>query len=224
MKNSHHSFEYNSGFHKWFYPTLVSATLLAAMAIPASVHAGVIYDESLSGDLSNGSSVPTDLTASIGDNEVYGTTGHPAGADVDADFFRFTVPAGSELSAVIELAGTETAGPGLKSFFGVVAGSDFGATIPSTPGALLGYHLYGTGEIGTDILPSIGTGPGATGFTGPLGAGTYAFWIQEGTPGSSVSYGFNFKISAVPDAGGGFWMSFATFGLVIATGVKKRLC
>ena len=49
--------------------------------------------------------------------------------------------------------------------------------------------------MGTDILDNIGVPmAGSTGFTGPLGPGTYAFWLQEASPGSPVHYGFNFVV------------------------------
>ena len=42
---------------------------------------------------------------------------------------------------------------------------------------------------GTDILDDIGALPGATGFTGPLGAGTYTLWLnQTGNVTSTASF------------------------------------
>lgn len=64
---------------------------------------------------------------------------------------------------------------------------------------LLGYRHYNANDMGTDILPSIGASPGASGFVGSLQAGSYAFWIQETATGS-VSYNFDFGVSAVPEA------------------------
>jgi hypothetical protein len=74
-------------------------------------------------------------------------------------------------------------------------------TVDPTGGSaagLLGWWHYNENDIGTDILPSIGAGPGATGFTGALPAGSYAFWIQETATGSAA-YQFDFSVSQVPE-------------------------
>lgn len=197
-------------------------TILALPLTSLALHAGnIAHDESVNGDLSTDSSSPTDLTFQVGDNEVHGTTGRVvAGGPVDRDFFRISIPAGQQLSAIEMLAGTTFAGPGGLSFLGVVNASDFGLTPPAAAGALLGYHHTAASEIGTDILDDLGAGAGAIGFTGPLGPGTYAFWVQE-TAVSSVAYGYNFKMtsaSPVPDAGPAGWLSFATLGLTLVGG------
>ena len=64
---------------------------------------------------------------------------------------------------------------------------------------LLGWWHHNPNDIGTDILPSVGLGPGASGFAGPLQAGSYAFWIQETATGSAA-YRFDFSASVVPEA------------------------
>jgi hypothetical protein len=71
----------------------------------------VIYDESVSGDLSNSGPAPTPLTVSLGSNQVFGTTGKSTTGVIDRDYFTFTVPKGLFLSAITLLPGTETLGP-----------------------------------------------------------------------------------------------------------------
>lgn len=197
----------------------LSALGLAAMLAPASLLANAVHSEAVSGDFSGNPDSPTPVTFSVGDNEVTGTTGNTASV-VDRDFFTFTVPADSRLVSITMLQGTTSAGPGNKSFIGIIAGNSFGATIPAGPAGaatLLGYHHYEPSEVGTDILDDIGVGLSFAppiGFTGPLSAGTYSAWIQETVADSSVSYGFNFRVASVPDSGPGIWASLGLVGLL----------
>lgn len=198
------------------------AALVVALTAPfAAPAANISYDESVSGDLSTASGSPTGISLLIGDNEVHGITGRAvAGGPVDRDFFRVAIPVGWQLSGIEVLRGTTAAGAGSLSFLGVVKAADFGATPPTAPADLLGYHHYSPTEIGTDILDDLGTGFGAQGFTGPLGAGTYTFWVQE-TAVASVDYAFDLKVSrvsTVPDAGPQGWLGFATLGMTLVVG------
>lgn len=198
------------------------ASLAVALTAPLALQAANIsYDESVSGDLSTVPSSPTGISLLIGDNEVHGTTGRAvAGGPVDRDFFRIAIPTGWQLSGIEVLRGTTSAGAGSLSFLGLVKASDFGATAPTDPAALLGYHHYSPTEIGTDILDDLGAAAGAQGFSGALGAGTYSFWVQE-TAVSSVDYAFNLKVSrvsTVPDAGPQGWLGFATLGMTLFVG------
>ena len=173
--------------------------LVGACLFGAAVHASVIYDESVSGDLSNDGLTPTLLTVSLGSNQVFGTTGKST--EIDRDYFTFTVPAGLVLSAITLLPGTQTLGTLGDSFIGVEAGSQVTlGTSPTDATGLLGWFHYDLGDIGTDILPSMGSsGFGSTGFTPPLPSGTYSFWVQEASAGS-VQYGLDFTV-ATPEPG-----------------------
>ena len=93
-------------------------------------------------------------------------------------FFSFTTAEGEESSAMIldQWISEDDLG-----FLGVVEGDFFDvdpANLDVTQ--LLGYVQPGTTFDGEDILPAMGQGPGFHGFTGPLGAGTYSFWIRQG--------------------------------------------
>lgn len=162
--------------------------------------ADVIYNESVSGDLSNSGTAPTVLTVSVGSNQVFGSTGKTNNT-VDRDYFTFTVPTGDVLSAITVLPGTQTLGTLGVSFIGMEAGSEVTVgTSPANASGLLGWQHYGTGDIGVDILPLMGTaGDGASGFTPPLPSGTYSFWVQEASAGT-VNYGFDFTITT-PEPG-----------------------
>jgi hypothetical protein len=197
--------------------------MLALCLIGAgAARASTIYDESVSGDLSNSGLSPTLLTVSLGSNQVFGTTGKAAA--IDRDYFTFTVPVGEELSAVTLLPGTQTLGALGESFIGVQAGPQVTVLTTATDATgLLGWFHYDTTDIGTDILPLMGTaGMGATGFTPPLPSGTYSFWVQEASAGT-VAYGLDFAISATPEPG--YWpMLLAGMAMLLSAHRLLRRC
>ncbi len=181
-----------------FRHAALPVTLLAlASAAQAGVPPG--WNEALNGDLSGDGLAPTFISLAIGDTIVRGTTGRPfAGGPVDRDYFSFTVPAGFELSSVTVLAGTV---PLVNvGFIAVMNGSSF--TVPpdaQSAEGLLGFALYSENDIGNDILPAMGIPAlGSTGFTPPLPAGSYSFWVQE-TGVGVAPYGFALAVTAVPE-------------------------
>jgi hypothetical protein len=168
--------------------------LLLACAASFSAHA-VTYNEAVNGDLSNVGSSPTFIALSSGANQVIGTTGNP-GTGIDRDYFTVTVGAGQQLTSLRVLAGTVPLG---LAFLGVQGGNQ--VTVSPTSGSatgLLGWTHYAAADIGNNILPRIGTGAGASGFTGALPAGNYAFWIQDFNAGAST-YALELTVAAVPE-------------------------
>ncbi len=168
----------------------LAAALVAGCAATASA---AVWDESVNGDISGDRAAPSVATLAFGDNLVKGTT-----ARGDLDYLAFEVPAGMTLAAIV-LDNYESLDN--KGFMAVQAGSVF--TEP--PGAaevvvgnLLGYVLFGSGAAaeGNDLLPLMGTADGAIGFTAPLPAGPYTFWIQQ--TGLATTYEFNFKAAPEP--------------------------
>ena len=180
-------------------PRLLLCALLSTGAL-SGAHAATAWDESVSGDLANVGTGPTAVTLGLGANIITGTTGRSAAGVVDRDYFVFTLPTGWRLDSVTMLPGTTFLGPSGLGFIGVQAGTQ--VTVNPTggsPAGLLGWWHYNLNDMGTDILPSIGAGFGATGFVGSLPAGSYAFWIQETATGTAA-YNFDFGVSAVPEA------------------------
>jgi hypothetical protein len=188
------------------------ATTLAVVAgLAGGARADVIaWDEAVDGPLSSSGDTPTPLNFVAGTgNEVLGVYGQAvANGPVDRDYFSFTVGSGSALTAIIVLPGTESAGPLGTSFIGIEAGPQL--TLPpttTTAAGLLGwYHTNPALDINHDILPLIGDPSppmGATGFTPPLGPGTYSVWIQEtGVCGPDLcTYGFDFVLAPEPASG-----------------------
>lgn len=190
--------------------SLITALLCTGMM--STAQAATAWDEAVSGDLANVGTSATVVTLGLGSNLVSGTTGRISGV-VDRDYFTFTLPAGWQLDALTMLPGTTFLGPSALSFIAVQAGTQL--TVDPTGGSatgLLGWWHYNENDIGTDILPSIGAGPGATGFVGALPAGSYAFWIQETATGSAA-YHFDFSVSQVPEPSAALLMLAGLAGL-----------
>jgi PEP-CTERM motif len=197
-----------------------AAAALAVAAAPAS--ADVVYNESVSGDLSNNGLAPTPIAFVNGDNIVTGTTGHDVTGAIDRDYFTFTIGADQNLTAINILLGTQTIG---ASFIGLQAGSQ--VTLPVFPAnatGLLGWAHYTGAEVGTDILDNMSVSTnGASGFSTPLGPGTYSVWLQEISPGGAVPYSFDFVVSQVPEPSSWAMLlaGFAVLGLAFRR--RRRL-
>ena len=193
-------------------PRLLLCALLSTGAL-SGAHAATAWDESVSGDLANIGTGPTALTLGLGTNIITGTTGRSAAGVVDRDYFVFTLPTGWRLDSVTMLPGTTFLGPSGLGFIAVQAGTQ--VTVNPTGGSasgLLGWWHYNQNDMGTDILPSMGSAFGATGFVGSLPAGSYAFWIQETTTGTAA-YNFDFGVSAVPEASSALMLLAGLAGL-----------
>jgi hypothetical protein len=196
-------------------------TMGAILSVAAlNISGAALYDESLTGDLSNSGLAPTSLVALEGENPIQGTLGATANG-TDRDYFTFTVPTGLELTAIVVLPGTTT-GPG-GTFFAVQSGNQ----VTVDPGAadftgLLGFtsYLAGNGNIITDVgLP----GNGATGFIPPLGPGTYAFLVQDTAEGT-FNYGLDFQLlAAAPESGLGITGCAMVFAAVASVNSLKRI-
>jgi hypothetical protein len=185
-----------------------------ACGIWTQMAGAVMYNESVSGDLSNSGLTPSALTVASGSNQVLGTTGAGA-AGVDRDYFTFTVPAGLQLASITLLPGTSVGGA--FSFIGMEAGNQVTlATNVAVANGLLGWDHYSAAEINTNILATMAVpANGSSGFTPPLGAGSYAFWIQDFNAGP-LAYGFDFNITAaaaVPEPAVG-WLLLAGLAFV----------
>jgi hypothetical protein len=176
---------------------LLFSFALLAFGITAASHGATIYRESDSGDLSNSGLTPTVLPVSLGSNQIFGTTGRVTATD--RDYFTITVPTGLQISQIFEMGGTAVGDA--VSFFGVQRGTQVTlATNATTADGLLGWAHYGSVSADTDIMPELSVPlQGSTGFTGPLAAGNYAFWIQDFGAGT-FSYAFDIRLTAATAA------------------------
>jgi hypothetical protein len=172
--------------------------LALSVGVVDVARAGVVYNESVSGDLSGNGLTPTLVSLALGSNQVFGSTGRNADGVVDRDYFTFTVPGGLQWSALLVLPGTTTIGQ--LGFIGLELGNQL--TLPTTTttaAGLLGWRHYNTADINTDILPEVGVpANGSSGFTPPLSSGSYTLWVQETGTGSS-NYGFDIVVTSVPE-------------------------
>jgi hypothetical protein len=152
----------------------------------------VVWDESTQGDLSGSRNAPTTLTLNLGSNDLFATT--QAG---DLEYITFAVPAGNLLSGLFL---RDYGGPDGTAFIGVQAGTTFSVDSGTAqPADLLGYTHFGPvpGNVGSDLLPLMGSGPGAEGFTSPLPADSYTFWLQQ--LGQPASYQLDFVMTPIPE-------------------------
>lgn len=179
---------------------LIRSALFALSCAICSNAQSAVYDESVAGDFSNSGANPTVVDVGLGSNLISGTTGS-ATTGTDPDYFSITVPSGLQLSSLTVLPGTTVGGD--VTFIGVQRGAQ--VTVPTdalTADGLLGWAHYGPGNINRDILPRIGRGDqGATGFTGPLGPGTYSFWVQD-LSFTAITYHYDLRLTtatAVPE-------------------------
>jgi hypothetical protein len=149
------------------------------------------YDEAVDGDLSDSRQAPTLFGLSLGSNELVATTG-----DGDIDILTIDVPDGRVLSQLFLRSFTVLDFDNL-AFVGLQSGSVFSVD-PNIAGAgpLLGWMHFTDNEVGADILPFIGRGFGSMGFTPPLAAGPYSFFLQQ--TGTAVRYRMDFVLAPLP--------------------------
>ncbi len=195
-------------------------------ALVAQTGAGIILDEATPNAdlLSNSGAAPTQLTLSPGINELFGKTGLTTSAD--PDYFTFNVPGGYALVSLAVLPDHThpvQARNGLE-FIGLQAGNQF--TAGTTPSKMLGYLHFdqNSGEILDDLSvprsPDLATVDPTTGFSIPLGAGDYSFWVQD-TGAGEATYGLSFELKYVPDAGPGFLSSAGAVGALLAAARRR---
>jgi hypothetical protein len=190
---------------------LFSATICALLAAAPAI--ATIYDEAISGDLSNDPLAPTALTLTPGLNSVSGTVaGFPEFGGTDPqDWVSFTIPTGFVMTSYVNSKYVSVDDQG---FTGFQVGSTFTGD-QFAAGSYAGYAHFGTeatnpdgnpvasSTVGVNLLPLMANpnfAPGATGFTPPLGAGTYTFLIQQGDP-NTTGYQFDMNVRAVPESG-----------------------
>ncbi|MGE3109993.1 MAG: hypothetical protein AB7G11_06265 [Phycisphaerales bacterium] len=172
---------------------LAPAAAILSPALVAPAFADIFYDEGFAGDISNDRFNPTAFNLAAGDNQLVGVIfGDDGQGNIDRDYFSLTIPAGLQLSQIVHL-------DYISTDFGAFMGIEEGPIFPidpdqATPGDLLGWVIFGPSTVGVDLLPTMG-GNGR-GFTPPLSAGTYTFWVQQ--TGDYTDYIMNFVVTEVP--------------------------
>src|SRR5438552_11324895 len=212
--------------------SLFSAAVCALLVAAAPAKA-TIYDEAVSGDLSNDKAAPTALTLMPGLNSVSGTVaGFPQFGGTDPqDWVSFTIPAGFVMTSYVNSRYNSADDQGFTGF-------QFGSSFSGDPFMAISYAGYApfgfaatnpdknpvaASTVGLNLLPLMADpsfAPGATGFTPPLAAGTYTFLIQQGDP-VTTGYQFDMTIRSVPEPGSSLCL-FGMGGLAILA-VRRRL-
>ncbi len=188
--------------------TTLSILLLNSLFTVNSL-AVVIHDELGSsgittGDLSGNLAAPTSLSFGIGANTIIGQIGangnNGATNGNDADYFTFSLSSGVSIDSIVIDSHSGT-GP---SFLGYRAGTSFsGQAIGDIDNFVLFQSTSG------DILPSLAGGS--------LGAGDYAFWIQE-TAAGPVNYQITFNTVPEPSTA---LLTFLGMGLFLLRRPRK---
>lgn len=199
--------------------------LAAPLCLAAGAASAADYDEDLQGDLSNNHLAPTTLLLSYGNahtvpgsNVITGRFGRSPSGVVDRDYLNFVVPQGHVLAEL--KIGHQTVVGRNGSFIGLAAGSfTVDPATVSDASDLLGYHIFGPDDFGSDILGAMAEGDGVIGFQSPLGAGSYTLWIQE-TTGGAFNYRMNLVLAPVPEPAS--WAMFLG-GLLATAGLARRL-
>jgi hypothetical protein len=182
-----------------FRPFLLS--LLSSAALSGVASAATIWTESVDGDLSSNAAAPTAVTFAMGSNVITGSVF--TGTD-SRDYITFTVQPGQALSALILLMyddpDTGAANDGNTGYQAIILGST--SLVPTAENSLSflgGSHV--APPIGTDFLPIMGSGSIAgSGFSGPLGPGTYSYHIQQTGP-QVTAYSLDFVVVPEPSFG-----------------------
>jgi hypothetical protein len=179
------------------HPLFAFAALASISTTVASANF-VAFDEARDGDASDNRFAPTTVALGAGVNTIRGFSGQSPTPDVhDLDYITFTVPQGFHLDRFMLQSASVG---GAFSFVGMQAGPI--VTIPAdwtsieTP--LLGWAHFGSADVNLDLLPVMAASPGSVGFSGPLGAGTYALWIMELDTSVPHTYSFGLGVTAVP--------------------------
>jgi hypothetical protein len=151
--------------------------------IAFNAHAATVYDEAVNGDLSNNHLSPTFVGLGVGANLILGSTVHQP--SLDRDFFTIAIGPEQRLETIVLSSYTNTDD---QSFFGMARGTGFTDLGLSS---LDGWALIG-------VLPGLSVGDNLLAFVagGPIGPGTYSFWLQE-TDGITT-YTLDYRVSAVP--------------------------
>ena len=147
-------------------------------------------DEGVDGDLSGDRLNPTVLNLTVGSNTVLASQ-QGADSGLDVDYLTVVVPAGTQLARLDCTSYSAVDGNSNLAFLGVQAGSTFTTDAATTKASdLLGGTVYGFFSPGTDMLPTVGSLSGTTGFVPPLPEVSYTRWFNQTGEQSTVGLDF----------------------------------
>ena len=185
---------------------LPSIAVIALIATQAQLAADVVYDESVSGDLSNNSVAPTSL-GTIEDPLLLVKGSVQAPADV-RDYFTITIPKGVTLDAMRLIDYYDGSNGGFGNTGYVMIDDGPTSVIPSSANSstfLGGSHLNRVrfSNATVNMLDRMSSQvQGGSGFSYPMGSGTYTFNVQQtGFQESVYEIQFEFSGFEEPCAG-----------------------
>ena len=179
---------------------LLSFLMLLGILLAASPIAALSYDESSSGDLSGDPAAPTSLAFELGTNTV---SGEVDGLFDTRDYLSFSIGDGQALTSLrlLEYADTLLPIPANRGFHALAAGPSSFIPSPTTAARFLGGDHLDSVAVGTDLLSALANAPLAgTGFSTPLGPGTYTYHVQQTDP-IGVRYALEFVVVPEPSTG-----------------------
>lgn len=170
--------------------------LVVVCSLSVSASADFIWDEGSFGDLSNDPAKPTVAAFGLGGNYLVGSV---QATDDTRDYVTFTINPGEALTnlRLLRYFG-EFGEPVPVSFHAINAGATSFIPSPATASSFLGGAHLSFAPSGTDVLPGLAAATAAgSGFSIPLGAGTYSYLIQQTGP-ELTGYSLEFTVSAIP--------------------------
>jgi hypothetical protein len=193
--------------------TKAVAILILACASHVSA-AVVVYDESVSGDLSDTTSPLTNFTLDVGTNTVTGRVGTATGFPFDFDSFAFTVPAGMQL---VSGSVTMNDSPGNTADFAGYTWGLFAGSPNYNSGSLLEFMSVGS--------------PDTFAFTStPLAANVYNLSAESagyaGNPPTFADYTFSLVVTSlapVPEPATFMIWGLAIVGVAICSKHLRKL-
>ena len=177
----------------------------------------LMYDESVSGDLSGDYQAPSILTITNGENILTGsvgnngnTGGHPDfSPNNDGDYFTFSMADGLRIESIRVVSYTSNKSVGNGSFFGYKAG------VSSFPGQnfsdIDGYALFS--DTRNDLLSDP---PNTSINANSLPSGDYALWIEE-INDTVVNYSLSFNVVPEPSTA-----VFSSLGILLLCTKRSR--
>ena len=202
--------------------------LLTAFALLPGTAKAVNWNELFEGEFFGDGNAPTSLfTLGTGSNLIEGTISGVNGVATDIDIWNFTIAAGYYLSGINLVTYSDNGfGAPLGTISSFMAIDDALTINTGDPSQHLSNGLWneqspdGGATTFTNLLAILEAGPefGGTGFSGPLPAGDYTFWVQEtASPGVTldISYCIEFVVTPVPEPGSAVLLGLAGLALMI---------
>lgn len=174
---------------------MIRNLLPALVCICLATHtkaAVLVYDESISGDLSDDYLIPHVFTPPAGTLTIKGSV-----VDGDRDLFTFDIGAGLTLTSIKLLSYvTDPENPENLSYFMSQPGATLSAPPADDFAESVGYVGFGSWAVGRELIRILTVGPPYD-YAATLGPGSYAFWVNETGPTSS----YQFQFTVVPEPG-----------------------